>query len=426
MNTDVIRRFTVGALVAVLLAAGCESTSTGPLAQKPGRVPEQTDEGLSGDALLDALLSDYERYGLPMPPESAFLVVYVWPRTERFRQYQALAWFDPDAATDDNTNVWLGLRTLLAGSDLTPAEPTAQLAAGPEIQDKPPWMWDRPFGASECSDLLPMAVQAWSLGHREFARALLTRVRADEDEPWRIRMRAMLAHAAWNFWCNELLDLSGDRAAALTHLEALHESDVGLGTDYHRSLVDDLRLTLATPAAPEGSLEALIDALVTHQPIHYAFPMLEPPYRAIVERGFEIVPLLIDHFDDRRVTHSYMTQDGPLPPIRHRRVSDVIRKLLPELTQLGSGCKQAQTRDEIDAWWRRAQAQGEEAYLLANALGRDYSGRKELSYMALRMLSLRYPQHLPELYEKLRLESPEVDTAYLEELLGQADPGSGE
>ncbi|MHC4985403.1 MAG: hypothetical protein ACYTFO_04525, partial [Planctomycetota bacterium] len=451
MNMDVIRRCAAGVLVvALLLAAGCEPEYGTRWVRWPWALPQQTDVGLSDDLLLDALAADYERYGLPMPSENAHLAILTTRPTEEgsrvahtilFRIYPGatadhgytafgsvagggwdrhnLVWLDP-REIGDGGGLWVGAGTFVGVGDLSPVEPDPQLLADPELQGMSCGNF---LGGAECSNLLPMAVQAWSRGHRDFARAALARVRADEEAPWRTRLRALLAHAAWDYWSYELMFLSGDRAAALAHLEVLVDSGFGLDEDHHRSLVEDLRLTLSTPPIPADGLEGMLGTLAASWPTERdSFTLEDPPYRAIVERGFEAVPMLMSHLDDRRVAYSSVGQKGSHR--RFRRVSDLARPLVSELVGLSGVDLDRLSREEIEAWWAQAQAQGEEAYLLANAAGRNCScnGPKWiLRHIALEMLNLRYPQALPELYEKVLAESPHLGTGYLAELIAKAD-----
>ena len=149
MNMDVIRRCAIGALV-ILLLAGCEPAATTWHYKPPGQLPEQTDKGLSDDALLDALLADYERYDLPMPPPGAYLGLYTWSREPHSVGSQTLVWFDPGQA-DDGGVAWNGLYVFRPQDDLPPVEPTTQAATDFEIQ-MVLWLWpnwDIPFGAAQ-------------------------------------------------------------------------------------------------------------------------------------------------------------------------------------------------------------------------------------------------------------------------------------
>jgi len=91
-------------------------------------------------------------------------------------------------------------------------------------------------------------------------------------------------------------------------------------------------------------------------------------------------------------------------------VSDLLQELAGE--ELGVDRLRRQQgweleRAQVQAWWDKAKKVGEEAYFLDRVLPSDAKARWPKSLM-LRIISKKYPQHLPALYKTVLNERPQV------------------
>jgi hypothetical protein len=135
----------------------------------------------------------------------------------------------------------------------------------------------------------------------------------------------------------------------------------------------------------------------------------EPPpaFLRIAERGFDAVPALIAHLGDDRITHTVRVGFDNFPTYA-ARLGEIASDLLQGIAadDLGKDWLRRQQgwqveRDAALAWWAKAKATGEEAYLTAHALPPAPDARFP-NRLALLVLARRHPARLEEVYRAAR------------------------
>jgi len=132
-----------------------------------------------------------------------------------------------------------------------------------------------------------------------------------------------------------------------------------------------LEAALAPSTAEPGSVQADIDGLVHCEMENLDWGDLaemDGPFRKVLFRGFEAVPLLIEHLNDPRLTRSVVLSIGNAPNLI-QTVGDVVGDILQVITgqefmrdflRRQFGCPME--RMSVIEWWNEAQEEGEEAY----------------------------------------------------------------
>lgn len=184
-----------------------------------------------------------------------------------------------------------------------------------------------------------------------------------------------------------------------------------------KTLVDDLKLTLAPRKSKPGSVEALIDDLTDHwESGEWGSEEGQTAYWKLVERGLDAVPALLDHLNDTRVTrYKWTGVKGVGDGIYIVRVRDLVEDILNGL----SGSKFVSeayplTEDQLiepkdHKWWARARRTGEEQWLLDNALPEEDKEREPRSpnEIILRVVQVKYPHWLKEVYQTALFKWPQ-------------------
>src|SRR5262249_16804428 len=130
---------------------------------------------------------------------------------------------------------------------------------------------------------------------------------------------------AWRYWAARLTRLRIDRAPLARRLKDLMRKEKSLDTQYNRALMKDLGLALVPSKAKPGSIQALVDALVDCRSSAWIHrPQPDACYWRVVEKGFDAIPILIEHLDDNRLTRN---KHGRF----HLRLRHVVGDLLDEL-----------------------------------------------------------------------------------------------
>src|SRR5262249_11446671 len=133
----------------------------------------------------------------------------------------------------------------------------------------------------------------------------------------------------------------------------------------------------------------------------------DPRVTRLIERGFDAVPDLIEHLDDRRLTRYrefFLGVSGSSLSTEpyHCRVGDLAGTILGRLSQ-GQG-RRGSAKAQALAWWAEAKAKGEEAYLLAHVFSEDPNDPGYVLDL-MRVIARKYPRHLSRIYQRI-LESP--------------------
>jgi len=380
---------------------------------------------------LDELLADYVRFGLPLPPKDTPLVAVT-------SGWQSVA---PDGKETPHVHLAFLLRpatdqkpaVVLVGTEEheLPREGTLKRVSPDDIdvaQYKIEWR----NSTFEINGGLATALQFQSRGWQPLAAAqwkhatsqppghlLSLRGLRSDTEP-----RVALVVTAWAHYANQLLLPKSDRARILQAMKTLSQAHEIARTEYHRTLIADLERTLQPtahpPETPAWHIDRLMDLAGTASIFDEGCD--NPHYEKLVELGFDAVPALMEHLDDPRLTRSAMARFNNFAP-HIRRVdeicSDILRGLMSDKVGEGWFDRQrgiAVRRAEIQGWFDRVRKQGERAYLVEHVLGQDC-----VVLPMLRVLAIKYPDTLPDLYLRVLNSNSEIDSSALAQALNQAN-----
>jgi hypothetical protein len=366
---------------------------------------------------LDGLLADYRGFGYPMPPADAPLV-----------------WFEPESAPAGHPTLFELSFLLEPGTEDRPAV----VMQGTRER----WLSWRP--RSEVLSLtrltrlqikrlvdsviideetgLVLAIHCQARGWEALAQALV-----DKRSQWSDRPAILLRSGTWERWSGALSLAGADWPLIAKQLRALIAADKALDTEANRALLAALEVSLVPSKARPGSAEALIDGLMRVRGDGNVDKASDPHYRRLLEQGFDAVPALIEHLIDQRLTRAVDRGTGPEPPYRpayRYRVCHLASDLLRGIAD--GGLKEAPAAESPEeepfephpkvlkkadarAWWNKAQALGEERYLLSRVLPEGGAPQGENTHL-LRLLGHKYPQHLVRAYRTILVKYPEADS----------------
>jgi hypothetical protein len=163
-------------------------------------------------------------------------------------------------------------------------------------------------------------------------------------------------------------------------------------------------------------IEALIDGLTeSRHKVDFSFllPRDPPdPYDRVLERGFDAVPALIAHLDDRRLTRgAQLLGFNNAWGLYTYRVGDQCQSILDGMS--GGETKvdaedptPAELRKKATVWFDSVQKLGEERWAVDNAIP---EGSVLLNEFALRVVRAKYPRHLPRLYRAVLNDRPRLN-----------------
>jgi hypothetical protein len=295
-------------------------------------------------------------------------------------------------------------------------------------------------------DLLSLAVQCKARGWDALARKAYDRFRADQAEweasiandpryrLWREQRTpeeratsasAALRRTAWRHWEGQVTAGGSDRKLVLARLRATAQGDPPFSSLAYTSFLKDLELTVAARTSKPGSVEALIDDLMEYRPRFSEEVDPEAAFWALAEWGFDAVPALIAHAQDRRFTRETTAMFNNFRPY-HVRVGHLASRLLDDLSggELGVWGLRGDVADldAARAWWEIARLFGEERWLVEHALpGTDPEGEASFSYspnvVIFRALGSKYPARLGEVYRTVLRKRPKLESEALARVL---------
>lgn len=338
---------------------------------------------------LERLARLYLAYELPLPPKDAKL--YRYDSTKSVRpdgppRIGFAARLKPDGSPD----------ALLVGCAeesayhkfTTELPPDAKVIAAAEVR-------------------LPTAVQMYLRGWRELAAAVFV----PGDDPERT-----LALYAVSYWRDQLHRPTTDRAKVARRLGVIRRAEPTAFTKDSEEFYDHLLLSLKPSKAKPGSVEADIDELLDVSSVLSGGWCGDDRYAAVVARGFDAVPSLLDHLSDSRLTRSQSCGFVPRWTCFHDyRVKHFASDILVGLLHDGEAKTPADgvvRAKDARAWWAEAQKSGEEAFAVARVLkAKGDPNRPNLHLLV--VLERKYPQRLPEVFRTLLADHP---TMGLEEM----------
>lgn len=306
-----------------------------------------------------------------MPPEQTKLAVLKWKTgtANGVPQYRRILALVGDAEEkDDTARYWIGCRQHASAEEIsvTPAEPS--LASLADTQRIERTLEREGFGTY--ADLA-LAVQSAARGWNDLAQGLLVRSRQGPQDPFSPRRsrpanhRAALATLAWNYWCEEFCTERDDRAYIVERLAQLQRGPLGLDSQAHKNVVEDVRKTLAPTESPPESVESIIDSMIDlgieggwrgRGLASLSSAGRSESYRKLQGMGLDAVPVLLKHTHDFRMTRCVQTDNRGT---WHVRIADVVRELLNGLVPeefaydflIREGRGKCVDRTHVLHWW---------------------------------------------------------------------------
>ncbi len=275
------------------------------------------------------------------------------------------------------------------------------------------------------NSLLGTAVQCEARGWTDFARELLARaLLQDACHPFSPTFQKAGAAAAdamyasvWQHLQNEAMSPGCDRAGLAAKMKRLLDSGHDLPRDGGKWLYGALSAAAQPGKGKPGTPEAMIDRLVDSRKgggMGGNDPDAADPYYQLEAQGFAAVPALLDHLEDPRLTCG-MTQGFNNFPSWPRRVGDLVSDLLQDLSggELGADWLDRQKGGGVVAetarvWWKKAQAAGEETWLVQGAVAKENKDRSFPNVCHLRILKARYPQRLADVLRSQMKRRPKA------------------
>lgn len=387
-------RVGIAALAWSILAVGAE-----------GREPVDPDP-------LAPLVSLYRSYELPIPPQNSQLYRYVADRKVTIVNGVRQA---PDE--------WIGFgvsfdsegqpKTLLFG--IVEFETRSGHTTSIKL-DEGDLAKDPAVHADLC-----FAIQCEILGRRELAKSIVeTRSQNKSSAP----PEHELAKSAWTFWSQRFREQGADRALVARRLSGALGAAPSRFTPQDRLFLEHLVLSLQPTGAAPGSVDALIDEFIEISGRREEAFGSVPPKRAVVRRGFEAIPALIEHLDDNRLTRAVLERFDNFPGYQYR-VRHFARDILQGFADPQACSWLYQLRDDdvdvasIRTWWTEISQMGEEAYALQHVLTSSNDAVRPNPYL-LELLEYKYPRRLPEVYRRLLRDRPEMTLDEVADALGRS------
>jgi hypothetical protein len=366
----------------------------------------------------EALALEYQQYHLPLPPAGAPLVRYSTPET-------SLAFLLRPRARKTPAELLQGLSRLTPreGSEITPIDPT-RLTSGAMRE------------LVRTADLDPvqalaLALQCQARGWDVLARILLERIPGlmeEREDGW--SLRGLLLEMAWGYWECELGRPGADWVLLRQRLQALLDAGPEVDTQVNRHLLRSLAAALAPRKSRPGNIEALIDDLIEarsswggEDTVHGMNRQWEDPegdggrFDRLVGRGFDVVPQLIDHLGDDRLTRYHSVGINNAQPF-FLRVGELAELMLRGIAAGGLDVTGKITPAQARAWWRQAQSVGEERYYVVHIF--PDKRFTHLEHAALLVLTRKYPGRLPVVYREILDHRPSQDSRELAEAIAHS------
>ncbi len=356
---------------------------------------------------LDDLLKEYQKHGLPLPTKTAKLVKYDtgWASVDKDNNRLANHFgigFELQPATEGKKQILLLGTNLIGGYECQEIKPVVDSLKG--------------LRYNEDSDLIH-AIQCHSMGWDAVAHFLYERSQKDVEE------KPELNTIAWSYWMGQVTEPKIDRAPVAKRLNALMAIDKTLDTEFHRSLIKSLELSLVPSKAKPGSIESLVDALVDDSTTYgFGGCHQSEQFWNLVKLGFDAVPILIESLDDTRLTRATL-QGFNNTPTRNLRVQDIAGDLIKGLADrdLIRGSEHTVQKSDALKWWETAKKGGEESYLFDGVLPqKNKEERVVINEHCFAALNYKYPQRIPSLYRTVLETRPDVQSWEFAEAIAQS------
>lgn len=350
------------------------------------------------DAELDAALLQYRALHLPEPPAGAPLVLLASDvhHSAGAAEPRRIPAFRLPAAADGTQPFLRGTqidtdRHRVVAEEPFVEPPDAKLLVVDE------WL----MTGEESHQDLAAGLQLWARGHRDLARALVQRGALDQRLQERV---AALAAAHWYAQIHEsdlpLGDIERELRAAVAQLPDKHPAANGRPFVPPASWAEILEQLARSTAVPSPQLDPqvrLVLGLVhSRRPggIGAGVDEHDAAFENVVTQGFAIVPALIAHLDDDRLTrartagfNNFRSYTRPLGELAGDALQEIAGDVIPSEGLPAPRIERA----SAEAWWADASQQKEDAYLLARFLG---DPDRPAHTGAMRILAARFPERL--------------------------------
>jgi hypothetical protein len=342
-------------------------------------------------ATLDLMLKKYLEYGLQLPPADAPLIAV--------SGYGCAYLLGPPRG--EQARVWVGT------SSYEVSLPAGSYTLVPDASKLSMFSWG--LASFEEDATMAFALIEHSRGHERAALAIAKRNLGPEQgfRPFRYEglfvspaePQESVACLAFSHFLSECVTPGSDRSEILIRMQKLISENSKLSTTTSEKLIRCLTATVSNRYVGSDEKERLIDALCecTVQGIWLETP--DPTTRAayrpiisIADQGFEIIPTLINHVDDERLTRA-IKPSLMNNPTDLWTVGQACSSILSQLKGFSTGFVGSSIpKRDWETWWQTVQARGEREYC-ADALAKSEAFP---SPALIRLAKLRYPDLLLE------------------------------
>jgi len=335
---------------------------------------------------LATVVEQYKRNDLPFPPPTAVLCIdesgpyIVNGQPVKYRHLV----FALDKPTDEKpVRCLVGIVEWTApeGDKVTPVSPDDPKAKETEAIFLDGFEFNVDFA---------MALQCKAHGWDGLANQLFERSKSDY-----YNCPASVADLAWQYWRYQFTKAKNNRPQIVQRLNVLLKEEA-LATAENRALVADMELSITQKTVTDG-VERLIESLIDYSGG-------DEPIDKLTRAGFDAVPQLIKHLDDRRLTREIHPRINNWAP-HHGRISEHVAGILEGL--MATQGHATPTKETASAWWKNAQKIGEENYIRSKVLPEDKNAEWPCQGM-LRVIEAKYPKYLPELYRLALKDYPKM------------------
>ncbi|MFO0938820.1 MAG: hypothetical protein U0798_20135 [Gemmataceae bacterium] len=396
---------------------------------------------------LDELVKEYERFDLPFPPPGTKFVIIEAGYDDEYPEEDGInhirRWFGllakPKSKSNSETSIYYGVGTtpepIFYRIREVPAEPESIQRTKKELLHL---------------DIIT-AIQCQKLGHKRLAAEIYRRWKLEWKEPPSEHLWA----EADSYWTYQILNPKCERKTIIEQFKKLQQV---YPSDENAEFIRSLELADAPRTQKNDPIEKLIDDLVDAtnsineveaQRFHEC-----PPIRKLIACGFDAVPALISHLDDKRMTRcafppGYVNPFAgisfpgvtvsklcehileemavkPFPRVELTAKEKADLKNLPQfpLGNVAFGREKPLQREPINAWLKQARAKGEKEYFLSQLFTKEIRanhGDNEhvqlVNPTILVMLDSRFPGELKDIYCNALTSPKRIDTKPLVEAI---------
>lgn len=358
---------------------------------------------LGGD--YDKLIAYAEKWGVPKPhPKSTFIKMWAFRSgSDDFYHLGFVAPGELDTALVGFKKLKTNERTSTPPIQFSSLEPS-------RLKD---FALRNPFENTHLS--LVTSIQLIWLGHEEigekFLKESLKNDAGHHRSPFHIKKDQLpeltLAASCLGNAIDEITTPDPDFKVIRDRMQLILTDFPQLKTKATDYTLKALQASLDHPAAKPGSIEALIDDFLmsggSHGMMSHSLNDRKAK-EALTLKGFEAIPHLIKHLDDKRMTNHLMqgfNNFSSYPMTADLVINSFLQSFAND--EFGSNWLERQKgftseKDAIQAWWKSASAMGERNYISKHTLTKREKKKVTISEELLLIAVDRYPDLLPQFY----------------------------